>query len=203
VAAEFARISRPAAGLRLLDARHRPFAVVERPALGSDGHPASSLFDQPALEAVLLAQLDPGAPGEPSQQHRLQRGLVEEARRRVAVGPERRSLDHGEGAVPGVEQAQARRRTADAGELRGHPGLLEHAHGRPVEVHGARQGMRGGAALDHVAADPALGEEHRRDEADRSGSDHDDGRAQPRGHGFVQDVTARAGWRCCRAGRAR
>ena len=57
VAEEFARISRPAAGLRLLDARHRPFAVVERPVLGPDGHPASSLFDQPALEAVLLARL--------------------------------------------------------------------------------------------------------------------------------------------------
>ncbi len=57
VAEEFARISRPAAGLRLLDARHRPFAVVERAALGPDGHPASSLFDQPALEAVLHARL--------------------------------------------------------------------------------------------------------------------------------------------------
>ena len=128
-------------------------------------------------------QLDPGAPGEPSQQHRFERGLVEEARRRVAVGPERRALDHRERAVPGVEQAQARRRAADAGELLGHPRLLQHAHGRPVEVHGAGQGMRGAVALDHVAGDPALGEEHRRDEAHRSGPDHDDGRAHRTGPG--------------------
>jgi hypothetical protein len=109
-------------------------------------------------------------------QHRLESGLVKQARRGVAVGPERRSLDHREGAVPGVEQAQPRRRAADAGELLGHPRLLEHAHGRPVEVHGPRQGMRGPAAVDHVAGDPALREERCGDDADRSGPDHHDRR---------------------------
>jgi hypothetical protein len=43
--------------------------------------------------------------------------------------------------------------------------------------------MRGSVALDHVAGDPALGEEHRRDEAHRSGPDHDDGRAHRSGAG--------------------
>lgn len=58
VADAFAAISRPAAGLRLLDARLRPFAVVERAAVGADGHPESTLFDQPALEELLRANLD-------------------------------------------------------------------------------------------------------------------------------------------------
>ncbi|HZG92289.1 MAG TPA: bifunctional 3-(3-hydroxy-phenyl)propionate/3-hydroxycinnamic acid hydroxylase [Pseudonocardia sp.] len=52
----FAAISRPAAGLRLLDARLRPFAVFRRDAgPGPHGHPPANLFDQPDLEALLRA----------------------------------------------------------------------------------------------------------------------------------------------------
>jgi 3-(3-hydroxy-phenyl)propionate hydroxylase len=54
VGAEFAAISRPAAGLRLLDARLRPFAEFRRaPGPAAHGHPASNLFDQRDLDAVL------------------------------------------------------------------------------------------------------------------------------------------------------
>lgn len=57
----FAAVSRPAAGLRLLDARLRPFAVFRRDGPGPHGHPASNLFDQPDLDALLrrAAERDP------------------------------------------------------------------------------------------------------------------------------------------------
>jgi 3-(3-hydroxy-phenyl)propionate hydroxylase len=52
----FAGISRPAPGLRFLDARHRPLAEFRRSELlGSHGHPQANLFDQPDLQALLLA----------------------------------------------------------------------------------------------------------------------------------------------------
>ncbi|TQM03927.1 3-(3-hydroxy-phenyl)propionate hydroxylase [Pseudonocardia kunmingensis] len=54
----FARISRPAGGLRLLDARLRPFAQFSRDGPGMHGHPRSSLFDQPELDALLRAELE-------------------------------------------------------------------------------------------------------------------------------------------------
>jgi 3-(3-hydroxy-phenyl)propionate hydroxylase len=54
----FSAISRPAAGLRLLDARLRPFARFRRDGPGMHGHPPSSLFDQPELDALLRAALD-------------------------------------------------------------------------------------------------------------------------------------------------
>ncbi|GLY18368.1 3-(3-hydroxyphenyl)propionate hydroxylase [Kineosporia sp. NBRC 101677] len=55
VAAEFVRISRPAAGLRLLDARHEPLAEFRRSeTVGAHGYPQANLFDQPALEEILL-----------------------------------------------------------------------------------------------------------------------------------------------------
>jgi len=51
----FAAVSRPAAGLRLLDARLRPFARFRRdPGPAHHGHPASNLFDQRDLDALLL-----------------------------------------------------------------------------------------------------------------------------------------------------
>lgn len=53
VADSFALISRPAEGLRLLDARLRPFAEFRRSAAGEHGWPESNLFDQPALEELL------------------------------------------------------------------------------------------------------------------------------------------------------
>ncbi|HEY0813145.1 MAG TPA: bifunctional 3-(3-hydroxy-phenyl)propionate/3-hydroxycinnamic acid hydroxylase [Pseudonocardia sp.] len=58
IAEDFAAVSRPAGGLRLLDARLRPFVVVERATSpGMHGHPDANLFDQPDLEALLRANL--------------------------------------------------------------------------------------------------------------------------------------------------
>ncbi|MQY29257.1 bifunctional 3-(3-hydroxy-phenyl)propionate/3-hydroxycinnamic acid hydroxylase MhpA [Nocardia aurantia] len=54
VAAEFAEISRPGRGLRLLDARHRVLAEFSRATTsGRHGFPAASMFDQPDLERLL------------------------------------------------------------------------------------------------------------------------------------------------------
>ncbi len=54
VAEQFARISRPALGLRLLDARHRVMAEFGRSAdCGLHGYPQANMFDQPELEALL------------------------------------------------------------------------------------------------------------------------------------------------------
>jgi 3-(3-hydroxy-phenyl)propionate hydroxylase len=58
LAEAFAGISRPAAGLRLLDARLRPFAQFRRDGTGVHGHPRSNLFDQPELDAVLRTALE-------------------------------------------------------------------------------------------------------------------------------------------------
>jgi 3-(3-hydroxy-phenyl)propionate hydroxylase len=58
VAEGFAGVSRPGRGLRLLDGRMRPFAVFERSqAPGWHGWPEANLFDQPALEALLRAEV--------------------------------------------------------------------------------------------------------------------------------------------------
>lgn len=54
----FASISRPATGLRLLDASLRPFAVFRRDTgPGRHGHPEANLFDQPDLESLLRDDL--------------------------------------------------------------------------------------------------------------------------------------------------
>ncbi|MBO4254195.1 bifunctional 3-(3-hydroxy-phenyl)propionate/3-hydroxycinnamic acid hydroxylase MhpA [Streptomyces griseorubiginosus] len=53
VGEEFTAISRPAGGLRLLDARHRVMAEFRRSRNGHHGYPQSSMFDQPELERVL------------------------------------------------------------------------------------------------------------------------------------------------------
>jgi 3-(3-hydroxy-phenyl)propionate hydroxylase len=54
VADGFAAISRPATGLRLLDARLRPFATFRRdPGPGVHGYPAANFFDQPDLDDLL------------------------------------------------------------------------------------------------------------------------------------------------------
>jgi 3-(3-hydroxy-phenyl)propionate hydroxylase len=56
--AGFAAISRPAAGLRLLDRQHRVLAEFPRSTLpGLQGHPQANLFDQPDLERLLRRQL--------------------------------------------------------------------------------------------------------------------------------------------------
>ncbi|SEC82268.1 3-(3-hydroxy-phenyl)propionate hydroxylase [Streptomyces sp. 3213] len=53
VGEEFTAISRPAKGLRLLDARHRVMAEFPRTEHGLHGYPQTSMFDQPELERVL------------------------------------------------------------------------------------------------------------------------------------------------------
>ena len=53
----FAGISRAAAGLRLLDARLRPFAEFRRAGRGVHGWPESNVFDQPDLETLLRSRL--------------------------------------------------------------------------------------------------------------------------------------------------
>ena len=57
VAEGFASHSRPARGLRLLDARRQPFAVFERTAAGRHGWPEANLFHQPVLEELLRAEV--------------------------------------------------------------------------------------------------------------------------------------------------
>jgi len=58
IAEEFAAISRPAGGLRLLDARHRVIAEFRRDSReGVHGHPQANLFDQPDLELLLRQNL--------------------------------------------------------------------------------------------------------------------------------------------------
>ncbi len=58
VAEGFARISTPALGLRLVDARRRVLAEFARsPEPGMHGWPQANLFDQPDLEALLRAEV--------------------------------------------------------------------------------------------------------------------------------------------------
>ncbi|MEN3225632.1 bifunctional 3-(3-hydroxy-phenyl)propionate/3-hydroxycinnamic acid hydroxylase [Mycolicibacterium porcinum] len=58
VAEEFAAISRPALGLRLLDQNHRPLAQFDRdPARSRHGFPQANMFDQPELEQLLRANM--------------------------------------------------------------------------------------------------------------------------------------------------
>lgn len=58
VAEDFAAISRPSEGLRLMDARHRVLADFRRErTAGRHGFPAANMFDQPDLEAILRENL--------------------------------------------------------------------------------------------------------------------------------------------------
>ncbi|WP_106400659.1 bifunctional 3-(3-hydroxy-phenyl)propionate/3-hydroxycinnamic acid hydroxylase MhpA [Actinocorallia populi] len=58
VAGEFAAISRPALGLRLVDRDLRVLAEFQRStAIGRHGFPEANMFDQPELEALLRARL--------------------------------------------------------------------------------------------------------------------------------------------------
>lgn len=59
LAAEFAAISRPCQGLRLVDRNLRVLAEFERSAeRGRHGYPEANMFDQPDLEAMLRANLE-------------------------------------------------------------------------------------------------------------------------------------------------
>jgi 3-(3-hydroxy-phenyl)propionate hydroxylase len=57
VGPDFARISRPGAGLRVLDAEHRVLAEFRRPQEGPHGYPQANMFDQPDLERLLRDRL--------------------------------------------------------------------------------------------------------------------------------------------------
>jgi 3-(3-hydroxy-phenyl)propionate hydroxylase len=58
IADEFAAISRPTLGLRLLDNRSRVLAEFQRdPSHSPNGFPQANMFDQPELEALLRANL--------------------------------------------------------------------------------------------------------------------------------------------------
>lgn len=58
VAEEFAAISRPALGLRLLDQNHHTLAQFDRdPARSRHGFPQANMFDQPVLEELLRANM--------------------------------------------------------------------------------------------------------------------------------------------------
>ena len=58
IADEFAAISRPALGLRLVDKRFKVLAEFNRdPSLSVHGFPQANMFDQPELEALLRANL--------------------------------------------------------------------------------------------------------------------------------------------------
>jgi 3-(3-hydroxy-phenyl)propionate hydroxylase len=58
IADEFAAISRPTLGLRLVDNRSRVLAEFHRdPSRSPNGYPQANMFDQPELEALLRANL--------------------------------------------------------------------------------------------------------------------------------------------------
>jgi len=58
IADEFAAVSRPTLGLRLVDRSHRVFATFDRAtARGRHGHPAANMFDQPEFELLLRTNL--------------------------------------------------------------------------------------------------------------------------------------------------
>lgn len=59
VAAEFAAMSRPARGMRLVDRSNRVLAEFDRAGeVGRHGHPRANMFDQPELEHLLRANLE-------------------------------------------------------------------------------------------------------------------------------------------------
>lgn len=57
IGADFAGISRPMRGLRLVDRDEQPLAQFPRPPLGRHGFPQANMFDQPDLEALLRADV--------------------------------------------------------------------------------------------------------------------------------------------------
>jgi 3-(3-hydroxy-phenyl)propionate hydroxylase len=58
VAEQFAKISRPMPGMRLVDAQHKTMAEFNRAGgAGPNGYPRANMFDQPELEQILLDNL--------------------------------------------------------------------------------------------------------------------------------------------------
>ncbi|MGY1702569.1 bifunctional 3-(3-hydroxy-phenyl)propionate/3-hydroxycinnamic acid hydroxylase [Geodermatophilus sp. SYSU D00766] len=85
VADDFLAVSRPAAGLRLVDAAHRVLAEFGRePGAGRHGWPQASMFHQPDLEAVLRAAVV-RTPGITLRTAAEAVGLAERADRSVTV----------------------------------------------------------------------------------------------------------------------
>ena len=99
VADAFAAVSRPMAGLRLLDGEHRTLAEFGR-GTGEHGWPQASMFSQPDLEAVLRAALA----AEPRAQLR---GGVEVLHVEHPTGPVRLTVRDRATGVEGVLVADA------------------------------------------------------------------------------------------------
>lgn len=57
IAEQFATISRPGAGMRLLDHRGQILSQIARAPIGTHGYPQANMFDQPELEQLLRANL--------------------------------------------------------------------------------------------------------------------------------------------------
>jgi len=58
IAEQFAAVTRPAAGLRLVDRNHRVLGEFDRAGeVGRHGHPRANMFDQPELEHLLRTNL--------------------------------------------------------------------------------------------------------------------------------------------------
>jgi 3-(3-hydroxy-phenyl)propionate hydroxylase len=85
VGEEFAAISRPSHGLRLVDRNRRVLAEFHRGAeRGRHGYPEANMFDQPELEAVLRANLKRHA-GVTIRGNTEVAGLTQEADGRVRI----------------------------------------------------------------------------------------------------------------------
>ncbi|MGY1609303.1 MULTISPECIES: bifunctional 3-(3-hydroxy-phenyl)propionate/3-hydroxycinnamic acid hydroxylase [unclassified Geodermatophilus] len=122
VAGEFLAVSRPLAGLRLVDADHRVLAEFGRvPGTGRHGWPQASMFHQPDLEAVLGAAVA-RAPGITLRAPAEVVGLTERADRSVTVATvDRRTGERADvpaAAVLGCDGANSTVRRLVGGRMR-------------------------------------------------------------------------------------
>ncbi len=122
VAGEFLAVSRPAAGLRLVDGGHRVLAEFGRePGAGRHGWPQASMFHQPDLEAVLRAAVA-RAPGVTLRAPAEVVALTGRADRSVTVGVVDRATgrrdDVHAAAVLGCDGARSTVRELIGGRMR-------------------------------------------------------------------------------------
>jgi 2-polyprenyl-6-methoxyphenol hydroxylase-like FAD-dependent oxidoreductase len=106
---EFAAISRPLEGLRLVDRNMRMLGEFRRgTAEGKHGYPEANMYDQPELEALLRANLTHHPTGhDPGQRRRDRR---HRGRRRTGAGRGHRPGDRGGGNRHRGVRARLRRR---------------------------------------------------------------------------------------------
>ena len=162
IADEFAKISRPALGLRLLDPTMTVLAEFQRdPTRTRHGHPEANMFDQPEFEALLRTNLerhpqatlrgnaevtdltDIGGRPHPHRLHRPRRRKHPHRRGRLRPGLRRRQQP---GALAHrIDHAGLELRAAVAGRRR-------RDHGRPRPV-GRRPPTLRSASSRHLHAD--------------------------------------------------